>query len=118
MSKSKRNRNSKKSSYETSLQAKGRFENESSESKRSSGLFVSLRNHLWLTALVAYLSIGAVGAVLKYLEEDAQRQKVLPAKERSALSAINPFVPAPPPSPTPQLSKENIYAGSRLLSVV
>ena len=33
------------------------------------------------------------------------------------LAKINPFVPAALPSPTPQLSKEYIYAGSRLLAV-
>ncbi len=37
--------------------------------------------------------------------------KTLP---KNATSAWNPF---PPPSPTPQLSKEYIYAGSRLLAV-
>lgn len=39
--------------------------------------------------------------------------KVLPA---NASSSWNPFAP-PLPSPTPQLSKEYIYAGSRLLAV-
>src|SRR5438445_5246973 len=34
----------------------------------------------------------------------------------SKASIWNPFA-APPPSPTPQLSKEYIYAGSRLLAV-
>ncbi len=39
--------------------------------------------------------------------------RVLP---KNASSSWNPFA-APPPSPTPQLSKELIYAGSRLLAV-
>jgi hypothetical protein len=76
-----------------------------------------LRTHLWATALVAFLSIGAIGAALKYLDEDAQKQKLLAAKDRSALSSINPFLAPPTPTPTPQLSKEYLYAGSRLLAV-
>src|SRR5215468_5129330 len=50
------------------------------------------RTHLWLVAMIAFLSIGAIGAVLKYLDEDAQKQKLLAAKDRSALSALNPFL--------------------------
>ena len=38
-------------------------------------------------------------------------------KDSSLLSSINPFT-NPSPTPTPQLSKEYIYAGGRLLSVV
>jgi hypothetical protein len=76
-----------------------------------------LRTHLWAVALITFLSLGAIGAVLKYLDEDAQKQKHLAAKDRSALSSINPFLP-PTPTPTPvTLSKEYIYAGSRLLAV-
>jgi hypothetical protein len=77
-----------------------------------------VRTHLWAVALIAFLSIGAIGAVLKYLDEDAQRQKHLAAKDRSALSSLNPFL-APPPTPTPlPLRRENLYAGQRLLSSV
>jgi len=75
-----------------------------------------LRAHLAATLIIAFLSIGALGAVLKYLDEDAQKQKLLAAKDRSALSRLNPFFD-PTPTPTPQLSKEYIYAGSRLLAV-
>ena len=39
------------------------------------------------------------------------------AKNESLLTSLNPFAEAPPPSPTPQLSKEYIYAGSRMLAV-
>src|SRR5262249_42051485 len=75
-----------------------------------------IRTHLWTVALIAFLSIGAIGAVLKYLDEDAQKQKLLAAKDRSALSSINPFMlPTPTPTPLP-LRRENVYAGSRLLS--
>ena len=69
-----------------------------------------------MTLLIGFLSLGALGAVLKYLDEDAQKQKLLAAKDRSALSRLNPFFD-PTPTPTPQLSKEYIYAGSRLLAV-
>lgn len=79
---------------------------------------VSGRNNKWLAfGIIAFLSIGALGATLKYLEEDAAKQKRLAVKDRSVLSALNPFIPAPLPSATPQLSKEYIYAGSRLLAV-
>lgn len=75
-----------------------------------------LKKHWWAVALVVFISLGAFGATLKYLEEDAQRQKTS-AKDKSLFSTLNPFVAAPLPSPPPQLSKEFIYAGSRLLAV-
>ena len=72
----------------------------------------------WLLIIVlCFLSLGVLGAGLKYLEDDANKQKALPQNERSLLSKINPFFTAPPPSPTPQLSKEYIYAGGKLLAV-
>jgi hypothetical protein len=76
-----------------------------------------LKNHLWIVGVIILLSIGALGAGLKYLEEDAKKQNALKAKDRSALSSVNPFVVSPPPSPTPQLKVEYLYAGSRLLAV-
>ncbi len=72
---------------------------------------------MWVVAAVAVLSLGVLGGALKYLEEDALRQNALRAKDRSMLSSVNPFVISPSPTPTPQLSKEYIYAGSRLLAV-
>ncbi len=78
----------------------------------------SLSDNWWKIGIVAFLVIGVSGAILKYLDDDAKRQMLLPAKDRSALSSINPFIPAPTPTPTPQLSKEYIYAGSRMLAVV
>ncbi len=70
----------------------------------------------WAIALVTFLSLGVLGAGLKYLEDSAREQKANPQKT-NFLSRLNPFVPAPTPAPTPQLSKEYIYAGSRLLAV-
>lgn len=76
-----------------------------------------VRQRLWIIPVVLLLVAGAVGGVLKHLEEEARTQNRLPVAKRSALSSINPFVAMPSPTPTPQLSKEYIYAGSRLLAV-
>lgn len=76
--------------------------------------------------IIALLSLGVLGAGLKYLEEDAQREITRRAnqkgnpnsrQEQPFLNKINPFLPSPTPTPTPQLSKSYIYAGSRLLAV-
>ena len=81
-----------------------------------------LKNHWWATAIIACLSISVLGAGLKYLEDDARRQSAVnqanPLKkpEGGLLNTINPFLSNPMPSPTPQLAKEYIYAGSRLLA--
>ena len=76
-----------------------------------------MKNRTWVAAAFVLLSVGVLGAGLKFLEEDSRKQNVLKAKDRSALSAINPFVTSPSTTPTPQLAKEYIYAGSRLLAV-
>ena len=75
-------------------------------------------------AVLLLLTLGAAGAGLKYLEESARREQAANAgksnfekTEPSLLSKVNPFTEAPPPAPTPQLSKEYIYAGSRMLAV-
>jgi hypothetical protein len=77
----------------------------------------------WMAVgLIAFLSLGVMGAGLKYLEDSARAEKARRladplAKSESLLAGVNPFLPPPPPSPTPQLSKEYIYAGSRMLAV-
>jgi hypothetical protein len=76
--------------------------------------------------VICFLALGALGAGLKYLDDDAQREIARRANskgnlndkhEQSFLNKVNPFLPTPTPTPTPQLSKEYIYAGSRLLAV-
>ena len=90
------------------------------------GSLAYLRNpaHWWVVGLIALLSLGAFGAGLKYLEEAAQKQKAVnltaprnTAGNQSLLSSLNPFAEPPLPTATPQLSKEIIYAGSRMLTV-
>ncbi len=84
---------------------------------RTSSLVAYFRGRLWLVAVMLLLVAGVAGATLKYMEEDARRQNAMKPRDRSLLSAINPYVTSPSPTPTPQLSKEYIYAGSRLLAV-
>ena len=90
------------------------------------GSITYLRNpaHWWVIGLIALLSLGAMGAGLKYLEDSAKQQKTTngnspqnAAANQSLLSNLNPFVEPPLPTATPQLSKEYVYAGSRLLAV-
>mgnify|MGYP003392389895 CR=1 FL=1 len=76
-----------------------------------------LRKNVWASVGIGVLSLGVLGAGLKYLEEDAKRVSSLTVREGSLLNSINPFLSSPSPTPTPQLSKEYIYAGSRLLAV-
>lgn len=87
--------------------------------------FARARERWWLVGLVALLALGTFGAGLQYLETDARRElaernAAAPASENkeNLLNRVNPFLPAPTPAPTLQLSKEYVYAGSRLLSVV
>ena len=85
----------------------------------------SPRRLSWTVLLVFGLfALGALGAGLKYLEDTAKREKAANVNksnfdkhEPSLLSKINPFVEPTSPTPTPQLSKEYIYAGSRMLAV-
>lgn len=85
-----------------------------------------LKSNWLIIGIMAFLSLGALGAGLKYLEEDAKREivwresqkgKLTDKSEESFLNRINPFLPAPLPSPTPQLSKELIYSGQKLVAV-
>lgn len=80
-------------------------------------LFQFLKRHQWIFAIITLMALGALGAGLKYLEEDARVQMTRNSKDRSMLSSINPFMPPPSPTPAVQLSRQYIYAGSRLLAV-
>ena len=88
--------------------------------------FGYLKTHWWTVGIIAFIALGAFGASLKYLEADARREiagrsadpnNLNNNEKPSWLNHLNPFLPNPLPPPTPQLSKEYLYAGSRLLSV-
>ena len=86
-----------------------------------------MRAHKVIAALIALALFTVTALGLKYLDEDAKRKlragvpgvssPHVSKGSSSWLDSVNPFMPAALPSPTPQLSKEYIYAGSRLLAV-
>src|ERR1041384_1664078 len=94
------------------------------ENNNKAGWLKSLTgNHRWRAlGIIAFLSMGVIGGGLKYPEESArkevarQKQNQLAARDAGWLSQVNPFMP-PMPTPTPQLSKEYIYAGGRALAI-
>ncbi len=98
-----------------------------SNSSGRNRLISYLKSNLWMVGIICFLALGVLGAGLKYLDDDAQREITRRADNKGKpnnqqeqsyiLNRINPFLPAPTPSPTPQLSKEYLYAGSRLLAV-
>jgi FG-GAP-like repeat len=103
--------------------------NRMNQSKIKNG-WTYLKSHTLMIAIICFLALGTLGAGLKYLEEDARRQMASggslrvskgaeDAEESTFLNKLNPFLPAALPVPTPQLSKELIYAGGsgRLLAV-
>lgn len=88
------------------------------------GKLFSIGRRGWLiVGITVFVTLGVLGAGLKYLEDDAKRQMAsgqlnnADPKDQSLLNRINPFLPAPTPAPTPQLSKEYIYAGGKMLAV-
>ncbi len=101
---------------------------ESEEQQTSNGLFQSatklVKTH-WVGSVIVVLALFTTTALpLKYLDEDAKRKRAAGVSSphvskgsSSWLDTVNPFASAPAPDPTPQLSKEYIYAGSRLLAV-
>jgi hypothetical protein len=92
-------------------------ENETTSRSRPQRLFNYVRTRMWVSVLILILAALTFAGGLKYLEEDVARETGIDGTDRSLLSSVNPFTAAPPPAPTPQLSKEYIYAGSRLLAV-
>jgi hypothetical protein len=84
--------------------------------------YIKNPSHWWLVGIIAFLSLGVLGAGLKYLDESARaeqakRQQNPLARDNSLLASVNPFSPPPTPTPALQISKEYIYAGSRALAV-
>jgi len=85
----------------------------------------NLKSHAFLAAIIGFLTLGVLGAGLKYLDDDAKREiarrtnqvNLNDRGEETFLNKINPFLPPPTPTPTPQLSKEYVYAGSRMLAI-
>lgn len=69
------------------------------------------------------LVVGALGAgfgekIFSTLIPNNQSRKTNQSSQNSStLSSLNPFASLPLPTPAPQLSKEYIYAGSRMLAV-
>lgn len=124
MSKNKRNRRHKNVSVYSIADQVEPNEPKSSQTQNLTKSFLAYLkgpSRWWVIALVAFLSLGVLGAGLKYLEDSAREEKAqrqqnpLAKKNESLLARANPFMPTP--TPTPQLSKEYIYAGSRLLAV-
>ncbi len=88
---------------------------------KRSGFVSYVRTHRIAFAIVALALFTTTALALKYLDDDTKRKRaagVLASKDSTSwLDTVNPFASAPLPNPTPQLSKEYIYAGSRLLAV-
>jgi len=97
----------------------------SAVSSEKRGLIHYLRSHLVMVGIICFVALGALGAGLKYLDDEAQKEIARRVNQKGRLNnqpepflnKINPFLPAPSSSPTLPLSKEYIYAGSRLLAV-
>jgi hypothetical protein len=106
-------------------QAAGQFEIPDSKVSRLKNLLSYLKAHTLMVGIIGLVAFGVLGSGLKYLDEDAQREIARRANnkgnlnnhEQSFMNKVNPFLPPPDPVPTPQLSKEYTYAGSRLLAV-
>jgi hypothetical protein len=87
--------------------------------------YIKNSSNWWVIAIALFLAIGAMGAGLKYLDESAKKERAANRNDSSSnqqnqslFSRLNPYAANPTPTPTPlQLSKEYIYAGSRLLAV-
>src|SRR3954467_11557189 len=95
MSRARRSRNSEIVGLELSkvqTTAKGETESQLTEASQNNSLSGYLKRNWWAIAILLFLSLGAFGAVLKYMDEDAQRQKLLPAKERSSLYKLNDII--------------------------
>jgi hypothetical protein len=103
------------------------IENESNSKLKSVWKSLSKGQKYLAIGLLLFATLGVFGSGMKYLEEkakvDAQIAQEkgylasLPENQPSLASRLNPFSAMTTPTPTPQLSKEYIYAGSRMLAV-
>ena len=96
------------------------IESNDSNQLNKSGRIAYLKSHSGIVGLFALLTLGAFGAGLKYLEDSAIQERAIKGSnnsEQSLFSKLNPFTVNVLPLPTPQLSKEYIYTGSRMLAV-
>lgn len=97
------------------------FVNEKTADNVEQTSYLSYLKRNWLVVLiVCTVALGVFGSGLSYLERDAQEQMrannhlIRKEKDQTLLNQLNPFLE---PLPTPQISKEYIYAGSKLLAV-
>lgn len=90
------------------------------------GVIPYLKSHLWLIGIICFVTLGTLGAGLKYLNEDAkskmahrtvQKEAMGNEQDQSFLNKVNPFLPTPAPTPTPKLSREYVYASGKLLAI-
>jgi len=96
-----------------------------SKASRWQNLLSYIKANALMVGIIVFVALGVLGAGLKYLDDDAQRELARRAntkgnlnnQDQSFLNKINPFLSPPDPTPTPQLSKSYIYSGSRLLAV-
>lgn len=109
----------------TGSDTNSRTDNKSNKGRsgKSGSVFLYLRGKVWYVAAACVLLLAAVGVMAS--NGWLPRTDALTGKKtgwfgkelpKNASSSWNPFA-APLPTPTPQLSKEYIYAGSRLLAV-
>ncbi|MBK8810218.1 MAG: VCBS repeat-containing protein [Acidobacteria bacterium] len=80
-----------------------------------------IRNWNWFAILIiSVVALGVFGTGMSFLEQSAKDEMLArkaPGYQPTLLGRVNPFLPTPSPTPTPQLSREYLYAGSRLLAV-
>jgi hypothetical protein len=75
---------------------------------------------LGLMLVVGVMAGGLGDSILKTFTGDEKTlgsRHTSGSENSSLLSRLNPFAAAPSPTPTPQLSKEYVYAGGRMLAV-
>jgi FG-GAP-like repeat len=106
----------------SSLSSPLKLNSSNPEELAASGYGPWIRRNVWpVVGISTFLVISVFGASWKYLDEDAQRQKSVNGankQNQSLVSRFNPLAPPPTVTPTPQLSKEYIYAGGKMVSSI